>query len=102
MVVADAKEAAEAQCRVGLLAAQLVDHHALDRPDLLIIGTKHRGALDLVAADQIAGLAFICSHVALSSIGCCSPTGRICHRSPVVNDSPPSILAGFRRASLPG
>src|SRR6185312_6751388 len=71
MVVADAQEAAEAQYRVGHPAAQLVDHHALDRPDLLIIGTIHRGALDLVAADQISGLAFVCRHLVLSSIGAC-------------------------------
>src|SRR5262249_18722153 len=57
VVLADAEKAAVAQDRIGDLAAHLVEHHALDLADLLVIGAVDRGALDLVAADQRGGLA---------------------------------------------
>src|SRR5690348_12658218 len=65
VVVAEAEEAAEAEHGIGHAPADLVDHHALDRADLVVVGTVHRGAFDLVAADQISELAFVdfsCGH----------------------------------------
>src|SRR4051812_2400857 len=56
VLVAHAQKPAEAQDRVGNLAADLVDHDPLDGSDLLIVRTINRGSLDLVTADQISGL----------------------------------------------
>jgi hypothetical protein len=47
VIVSDAQEAAEAENRVRHPAADLVDHHALDRADLLSVGAIDGGAFDL-------------------------------------------------------
>src|SRR5882757_876583 len=54
MIIAESQNAAKAEHRVGHAPALLVDHDALDRTDLAILGAIDRCALDLVAADQIA------------------------------------------------
>src|SRR5215203_6156300 len=53
MVLAHSKEAADTHDGVGRLAADLVDHHALDLADLLAVGAIDVGAFDAVAADQV-------------------------------------------------
>src|SRR5205814_10611049 len=55
MIVAEAQEAAETENRIGDPAADLVDHDALDRADLAVVGAIDGRTLDLIAADQIAG-----------------------------------------------
>ena len=57
MVVADSEKAAVSDHRVGDLAGHLVDHHAFDAADLLLVGAVDGGAFDLVAADEREGLA---------------------------------------------
>src|SRR6185312_3793407 len=59
VIVAEPEETAEAEHGVGHPAADLVDHDALDRADLALVRTIDGGALDLVAADQIAELALV-------------------------------------------
>src|SRR6478752_7277338 len=59
MVVAEAQKSAEAEHRVGHLAADLVDHHPFDRADLVAIGAIDRCSLDLVAADQPTHLVLV-------------------------------------------
>src|SRR6185436_15239922 len=58
VVVADAEKSTEGEHGVRHPAALLVDHHALDRADLVLIGAIDRSSLDLVAADQVTG--FVC------------------------------------------
>src|SRR5262245_38978851 len=57
MLLSHPEEAAEAEHRVSNVAAELIDHKALDRPDLATIGTADRGAFDPVAGNEAMGLA---------------------------------------------
>jgi len=50
-------EPAEAHDRISDLSGPLLDHHPLDRPDLVAVGTADRSSLDLIAGDQVMGLA---------------------------------------------
>src|SRR5215204_1798997 len=50
--LAHAEKAAETQDRIGDLAAQLVDHQALNGADLTAVWAPHHGALDPIAGDQ--------------------------------------------------
>src|SRR3546814_1598832 len=52
MAVADAEEAAERHVGIGDLAALLVDHHAVDRTELVAGCIVHFGAFDLVGGNQ--------------------------------------------------
>src|SRR5215472_5369372 len=61
-----AEEAPERHYRISDLPAPLVDHYALDRPQLFSVAATNRCAFDLVARDQIGG--FACLH--LRSDGC--------------------------------
>src|SRR6516164_844015 len=49
----EAKETAKGQNCVGNLAGQLVDHHALDNPDLFARRSANRRSLDTIACDQV-------------------------------------------------
>src|SRR5207249_11021599 len=49
--------AAEGHDRIGDLAAAFIDHDTFDRADPVAIAAADRGALDLVAGDQMRGLA---------------------------------------------
>src|SRR5450759_693404 len=60
MIIADAEKAAKAEDGVGNPAAHLVDHDALDRPDLGIVGAIYGRAFHLIAADK--GTCFSCFH----------------------------------------
>jgi len=55
--LAEPHEAAEAHDRIGHFAGPLLDHHALDRPDLLTVRAADGRSLDLVAGDQALGFA---------------------------------------------
>src|SRR5215472_7461005 len=55
-----AEEAPERHYRISDLPAPLVDHYALDRPQLFSVAATNRCAFDLVARDQIGG--FACLH----------------------------------------
>src|SRR5437660_8837691 len=63
IVRADTHKAAKAHDRVSDLAAQLVDHHALDLADPLSARTIDRRPLDLVAPDQHWGFALVESYI---------------------------------------
>src|SRR5260370_6661177 len=67
MLLSYAEEAAEAEHRIGDIAAELVDHQALDGADLLAVGTANRGAFDPVTCDQAVGLRG--SRLALQRVG---------------------------------
>src|SRR5262249_33721412 len=75
VIVSDAEEAAEAEHGVGPPAADLVDHHPLDAADLSLVGSIDRGALNLVAADQVAGFLDVHCHCSLLA-GRWRPTDR--------------------------
>src|SRR4030095_3937514 len=68
MIVADAEQAAEAEHHVRHLAADLVDHDALDVADLFAVGPVDIRALDLVASDQAERLAIFHGHVDLPDV----------------------------------
>ena len=68
MVIADTEKAAEGEHGVRHLAALLVDHDALDRADLVVIGAIDRSSFDLVAADQVTS--FVCFQCHRSSSRC--------------------------------
>src|SRR6267154_2443382 len=63
MVVADPEKSAKAQHGVRDSAAHLVDHDALDRSDLGIVGAIHCGSFHLVAADKGAGFSCFRNHL---------------------------------------
>src|SRR5262249_29473515 len=69
VVLADAHETAETHDRVGDLAAELVDHDALDLADPVAVRTVDRRSLHLVAADETDGFALVE----------CPPLGRCRH-----------------------
>src|ERR1700751_5679925 len=56
MLLSHPEEAAEAEHRVSNVAAELIDHKALDGDDLATVGTAHRGAFNPVAGNQAMGL----------------------------------------------
>jgi hypothetical protein len=72
--LAEPHEAAEAHDRIGHLAGALLDHHALDRSDLLTVRAADRRSLDLVAGDEAVGFANVAAlcrrlhHLAPSSV----------------------------------
>src|SRR5436190_2559183 len=68
--LADTEEAAEGHHGIGDLAAAFIDHDAFDRADPVAIATADRGAFDLVAGDQMRGLAH---HDVGSNSGHCKP-----------------------------
>ena len=57
MVVTNSQEPTKTQHCVRHLAAHLVDHHSIDRADLLIVHTVDGGAFNLVAADESSSFA---------------------------------------------
>ena len=65
MVAAHSEEPAEAKDGVGHAPADLLDHDAFDRPDLLVVGAVDSGPLDLIAADQCACLSRFGDHTIL-------------------------------------
>src|SRR5215203_989488 len=52
VILAYTEEPAKANHCVGYFPTQLVDHHPLDGANLILIGTIHSSALDLVTANQ--------------------------------------------------
>src|SRR5206468_2632311 len=60
MLLSHAEESAEAEHRIGDIAAELVDHEALDGADLVAIGAADRGAFDPVTGDQAVRLTGRC------------------------------------------
>ena len=56
MLLSHPEKAAEAEHRVSDVAAEFIDHKALDGADLATVGTAHQGALDPVAGNQAMGL----------------------------------------------
>jgi hypothetical protein len=51
VIIADPEEASKAEHGIRDFAAQLIDHHALDRADLIPACTIDCGAFHLIAAD---------------------------------------------------
>src|SRR5207302_7648637 len=62
-IITDTEEAAKAKHGVRDFSAHLVDHDALDRTDLLIIGAIDGGAFNLVTSDEIRRFTFFGDHV---------------------------------------
>src|SRR5262245_14013532 len=85
-----AQKAAEPHHRIGNLAADLVDHHALDLADLLAVGATHGRSFDPVARNQavVSGFRFQC---------CCTHRALPCARSSKVKA--PSVAEVPRRAA---
>src|SRR3954471_22883020 len=54
LLLADAEEAAERHHGVDRLAADLVDHDVVDRPELVAVHVVDAGAVDLLGSDQRA------------------------------------------------
>src|SRR5207244_13246530 len=52
IIITDSEKAAEAQNSIGDFAANLFDHHPLNRSDFLTVGPKHRRSLHLIALDK--------------------------------------------------
>ena|SRR5882762_10516636 len=62
VVGADAQEAAKAEHGLGDLAAALIDHDALNGPNVLAMGVIDIRAFHFVAADEASGLPRFCCH----------------------------------------
>src|SRR5262245_2575401 len=56
MLLSDTEKAAETEHGVSNIAAELVDHQALDGADLLAAGTAHRSAFDAITGDETVRL----------------------------------------------
>jgi hypothetical protein len=67
MIVADAEKTTEPKDCIAYLTAELVDHHSLDCPDLVVVGSVNGGSFDLVAAYQIARFSLVAIATLLSS-----------------------------------
>src|SRR5437868_5894682 len=63
VIITDTEEAAKAKHGVRDFSAHLVDHDALDRTDLLIIGAIDGGAFNLVTSDEIRRFTCFGDHV---------------------------------------
>src|SRR5215472_1002306 len=83
-----AEEAPERHYRISDLPAPLVDHYALDRPQLFSVAATNRCAFDLVARDQIGG--FACLHCRSMAVAMATSFQRLMLQKP------------SRRARVPG
>ena len=70
MLLPHAEKAPETENGIGDIAAQLVDHQALNSADLLAAGAANRRAFHTVAGDQAVGLmrGYFGLHVCLQSV----------------------------------